>query len=68
MVMGLGASAWLMEVSPMRKHGEGIVASPEVLRPVSYVDDVQGVFDALWLEGAREMLESYVVFEQLGSL
>ena len=37
-----------------------------VLRPVSYVDDLEGVFDSLWLSETRERLEAYMGEQQSG--
>ena len=57
--LGLSPSAWFREVSPIRKKGPGTVSQVDCLRPVSYVDDLQGFFDAAWLEVVRGPLEQY---------
>ena len=59
MVFGLVASTWAREISPLRKAGPEVVSDPINLRPVGYMSDLAGVFDALWLASVKEALDSY---------
>ena len=58
-VFGLVASTWAREISPLRKAGPEIVTDPINLRPVGYMGDLAGVFDALWLASVKEALDAY---------
>ena len=65
-VMGLVPSAWLREVSPIRKRGPSVVTSTVNLRPVSYVDDLQGFVDAVFLHSVKDLLTVYAGQQQAG--
>ena len=62
---GLTPSGWIREVTPTRKRGHGPVTDA-VLRPVSYVDEIENPFDACWLAGPRHLLEAYMGEQQSG--
>ena len=64
--VGLVPTAWLREVSPLRKRGPKVVTSTVNLRPVSYVDDLQGLTDALFLVSVKELLSDYAGKQQAG--
>ena len=64
--MGLVPSSWMREVTPIRKTGSGPVRDLGLLRPISYVDDLEGVCDALWLASTRRRLEEYMGERQSG--
>jgi hypothetical protein len=63
---GVVPAAWIREMTPIRKQGHGPVADDAVLRPVSYVDDLENAFDAVWLASTREKLEAYMGEQQSG--
>ena len=65
-VCGLVSSLWQREVAPLRKGGPIIVKDAAQLRPVGYLDDLGGVFDALWLELHKDLLDAYSGTEQAG--
>jgi hypothetical protein len=65
-VLGLVPSFWLREVAPIRKRGAGVVTAMGVLRPISYVDAIEGVLDGLWLDAVRTPLEEYSTESQSG--
>ena len=64
--LGVTPTLWMRECSPIRKKGSGMVRNPEVLRPISYVDDLEGIFDAVWLKLCRPRLEEYMGVLQAG--
>ena len=66
MATGLTASLWAREVAPVRKRGPPIFTSMGNLRPVSYVDDLEGFYDAAWLEVVRGRLEEFAGAPQAG--
>ena len=53
-LLGVTPSYWMREVTPIRKHGVGPVADDSKLRPISYVDDLENLFDALWLQRVKQ--------------
>ena len=59
MVMGLVASTWAREISPLHKGGPDIVSDPVNLRPVGYLSDLAGILDALWLASVKVSLDTY---------
>ena len=66
LVSGLCASEWMREISPIRKRGPPVVGDPAVLRPISYVGDLEGFLDAGWLAVTRPLLEQFAGSEQAG--
>ena len=54
--LGVVPSAWLREVSPLRKRGPIVVTSTMNLWLVSYVDDLQDLVDALFLHCVKDLL------------
>ena len=38
----------------------------DCLRPVSYVDDLESIFDAVWLAATKKFLETYSGMDQGG--
>ncbi|CAK0829238.1 unnamed protein product [Prorocentrum cordatum] len=65
-VSGLMPSGWRREVAPIRKRGPVVVSDVAHLRPVSYVDELCGTFDAVWLRAARGQLEAHAGAPQAG--
>jgi len=65
-VVGLVSSYWIREVAPLRKRGPTIVTDKANLRPVSYGDELAGVYEALWLALTRQQLECYSGGPQAG--
>ena len=57
---------WVREICPIRKAGSGPVRNTKDLRPISCVEDIEAVFDALWLSEVRPQLESFMSFLQSG--
>ena len=64
--LGLVPSCWLREISPVRKRGPDVVSDLNNLRPISYTDDLETLFDLVWLSRQRRALESYAGTEQGG--
>ena len=62
LALGCVPSAWMREVSSIRKRGPRVVTDLKNLRPISYADDLQTLFD----RGCRKSLEEYVGKEQAG--
>ena len=62
LALGCVPSAWMREVSFIRKRGPRVVTDLKNLRPISYTDDLQTLFDM----GCRKLLEEYVGKEQAG--
>ena len=65
-VLGLVATLWEREISPLRKGGPAVVSDVAQLRPVGYLDDLATVFDAAWLAVTRARLEEYSGSAQAG--
>ena len=59
-------SSWYRVISPIRKRGPKVVDDPSNLRPISYVSDLEGVLDLVWLDLCRQRLISYAGMEQVG--
>ena len=66
MAMGVGASMWAREVTPIRKRGPLVVTDLANIRPVSYVDDLEALYDGAWLDAVRPALESFAGEQQAG--
>ena len=56
----------MREISFIRKRGPRIVTDFKNLRPISYTDELQTLFDLAWLQKCRSILEAYVGSEQSG--
>ena len=56
----------MREISFVRKRGPHVVTDLKNLRPISYTDELQTLFDLAWLEKCRHLLEGYVGPEQAG--
>ena len=65
-VLCLVATSWAREISPLRKAGPEVVTDPANLRPVGYLGDWAGVFDAVWLAAVQGALDQYFGVEQAG--
>ena len=65
-VLCLVATSWAREISPLRKAGPEVVTDPANLRPVGYLGDLAGVFDAVWLSAVQGALDQYSGVEQAG--
>ena len=66
MALGVVPSAWMREVSFIRKRGPQVVTEMKNLRPISYTDELQTLFDLAWLHSCRHLLETYIGQEQAG--
>ena len=66
LALGVVPSAWMREISFIRKRGPQIVTDFKNLRPISYTDELQTLFDLAWLQKCRSILEAYVGSEQSG--
>ena len=66
LAFGLVPSIWMREVSPVRKRGPQIVSVLSNLRPISYTDELETLFDMAWLAKQRANLENYAGSEQAG--
>ena len=64
--MGLLPSSWFRIISPVRKRGPAIVTHTANIRPISYVSDLEGVFDLCWLDAHKTFLEEYSGSAQAG--
>ena len=58
MALGVVPSAWMREVSFIRKRGPQVV--------IGYTDELQTLFDLAWLHSCRHLLETYIGQEQAG--
>jgi len=65
---GLVPSSWAREVAPVRKRGPMCVSDLANLRPISYVDEVESIMDALWLQKTRSRIEAYMGPQQHGGI
>ena len=59
-------SCWFREITPLRKRGPLIVDDVSNLRPVTYTDDLESLFDAAWLLRNQAKLEQYIGPHQHG--
>ena len=59
-------TAWMREICNIRKRGPQVVTDLRNIRPISFTDDLQTLFDMAWLARCREKLERYVGAEQGG--
>ena len=66
MAVGLTSSYWMREISPIRERGPIGVTHVANLRPVRYVDDLGGLFDALRLRGTKSLLDNFAGHGQAG--
>ena len=64
--LGLTSTLWLREVAPIRKRGPQVVCDPCNLRPVSYVDELECIVDAVWLRLVKPALVAYSGTQQAG--
>ena len=64
--MGRPASLWRRLVTPVDKTGTGAARKETEVRPVSFVDEMESLVDALWLQGEQEKLQQYAGHEQGG--
>ena len=46
-------------MAPIRKWEAGVATYTNVLRPISYVDEIESVLDGLWLAATKQLLEEY---------
>ncbi len=65
-VVGLVPALWHRVIKPIRKRGPRLVTQLECLRPVRYVDNLEGLFALLWLDEAQHVLNSYTGQLQAG--
>ena len=66
LAFGVVPTAWMREVNFIRKRGPQLVTDLKNLRPISYTDELQTLFDLAWLQRCRHLLEAYVGPEQAG--
>ena len=66
--IGLIPSTWIRAVAPVRKRGPTCVRDLANLRPISYVDEVESVMDAVWLQKTRSSIEAYMGPQQHGGI
>lgn len=66
MALGVVPTAWRREATFIRKRGPQIVTELKNLRPISYTDELQTLFDPAWLDKCRDLLEEYVGTERAG--
>ena len=66
LALGVTPRAWLREITFIRKRGPQTVTDLKNLRPISYTDELQSLFDLAWLCRCRDKLERYIGSEQAG--
>ena len=64
--LGRPSTMWRRLVRPLDKTGTGVARSARELRPVSYVDEMEGLVDALWLRAEKDKLQEFAGEEQAG--
>ena len=66
LAFGLTPSLWFREITPIRKRGPQVVSDFSNLRPISVVDELESLFDLLWLNHQKASLQQYAGQEQGG--
>jgi hypothetical protein len=63
--LGVVSSLWFREITHTSKVGSTVTDVADA-RPLSYVDDLEGLFDAVWLLRTKQLLEDYSGSVQAG--
>ena len=66
LAFGVVPTTWIREVNFISKRGPQLVTDLKNLRPISYTDELQTLFDLAWLQKCRYLVEAYVGSEQAG--